>query len=209
MNVIQKLSPAQRSVIGILLFVPLAAIILMTLACLPAPIGEPEKATLDKDLIGAWEPVAKPEADAKTVVLVRGLDAHTYLIQYLSSEKKNDKEKQFQLNYRGWLTTLGGETFLCLEALDDEEFLGAKEKSVYYWAAKITKDKDKVTALPLAEGGPLKDLKTRAEIEEAVAKNIKNKEMYGEEMTYRKMGQEDLEAVRAMRKRFSIGMGGN
>jgi hypothetical protein len=218
MTILTPRTDTRRTWIGILLFLPLAALILGTLACLPMPVGDPEKAALDKDLIGAWEP-AKEEASTTTaLVLIRALDAHTYYVQYLVRDEKKDadgvKEELTHLNYRGWLATLGGETFICLEALDNTDYLpGAdpdqRDSKPYYWVAQIKKEKDKITTRAInADSAFLKDIKTQAELEAAIAKNIKSDDLYDKTQTFRKLGKEDLESIAAWRKKFHLGLGG-
>lgn len=207
----------RRTWIGILLFLPLAVLILGTLACLPMPVGDPEKAIVDKDLIGAWEP-AKEEGNTSTaLVLIRALDAHTYYVQYMVRDEKKEgdvvKEELTLLNYRGWLATLGGETFICLEALDNSDYLfhDAAEKGAdkpYFWVAQIKKEKDKITTRAInSDSAFVKDLKTRAELEVAIEKNIKSDDLYDKLQTYRRLGKEDLESIAAWRKKFHLGLG--
>ena len=192
--------------------------ILGTLACLPAPVGDPEKALVDKDLIGAWEPAREEGNTATGLILIRAQDAHTYYVQYLARDEKKEadsvKEELTLLNYRGWLTTIGGETFICLEALDTSDYLpGAdpekRENKPYFWVAQIKKDKDQITARPVnADCAFLKDLKTRPEIEAAIEKNIKSDDLFDKAQTYRKLGKEDLERITVMRQKFHLGLGG-
>src|SRR4051812_33856052 len=92
-----------RTTLGILLFVPLSVVLLASYACLPAPVGEPEKSAVDAKLTGAWQAVKKEGEDADSrIALMRPWDAHTYYLQYMATEKGKDKTSV--MHFKAWLT---------------------------------------------------------------------------------------------------------
>ena len=200
--------------IAALLLLPLLAILLTTLACVPLPVGDPEKSVVDKDLVGAWELIKADSPQEKVLVTLQPLNAKTYFVQYFAHTTKAGKISVQVLNFQGWLTTIAGKTFICLDFLGDERALNiegnaVEEKPVFVVAA-YTKEKDKVQFQMLSTGddinkkgfvgGLFDGVKTREEFEARIGKNIDNKELLDEAITFRKLGKDDLEMLRDIRK---------
>jgi hypothetical protein len=198
-----------KTLLSITFFIPLAGILLITLACLPAPVGDPETAKVDPALVGAWQlGITDPASKEKGVVTMRALDAKTYFVQYLFLEVKDGKEVVSVLDHKGWLTSLAGATFITCESLDDAAYLVPGEKSDrYYWVAKLERSGDTVTLSPVNESSPLmKDKTTRDQIETVIKANVNNKELYSQTMTFKKLGKDQLTLLGDLRKKANVGI---
>ena len=104
------MTPATRTRLGIGLFVPLAAALLATFACLPAPVGDPDQSAVDESLSGAWLATPKDAGPReRIVVLLRPWDKHTYFVQYIAAETRDGKETRQMLHFKGWRS--GAATF--------------------------------------------------------------------------------------------------
>ena len=198
----------RRTLLAIGLFIPLAAILLATFACLPAPVGDPEQAKLDDTLTGAWQLVPSDASKDVGVVLVRPMDSHTYFAQYIYLEVKDDKsEKATVLNYRAWLTTLGGATFITCESLDDSKFIDPASDTRYYWVAKLDRKGDTVTTLPVNPDLPIvKEAKTREQMEAVVKANLDRKEFYSSNIVFKKLDKGQLTLVKELRAKAHLGI---
>ena len=202
------------TVVSLLFFVPLAVILLTTIACLPAPIGDPEKAVIDKDLIGVWESV--PPADTKNadqiIVVVRLLDAHTYYVQYLLGKKDDDgtvKEAHL-LNYRAWTAPLGDEHFFCMESLDNLDYLDKQnDAKLFYSIINYKKDKNQLAIRQVKDDiDAVQNATTREQMEAAIKQNLNKEELYDKGgLTFRKLDKEDLTRVVHLRESVEVGLG--
>ncbi len=198
-----------RTVLAVVLFVPLAAILLMTFACLPVPVGDAETAKVDDALTGAW--IANPKDEEPVIVVVRPMDKHTYFVQSLQNVKKDGAEAVTVLNYRAWLSVQGGATFITCEALDNKSFLdpGSKNSDLYYWVAKVEKTADGVTLSPIKDNSDLlKDLDTQAKIEPVVAANANNPALYDDAIAFKKLDKDHLDIVGELAKKAHVGFDG-
>jgi hypothetical protein len=204
------MTPARRTLLGVALFVPLAAVLLTMFACLPVPVGDAATAKLDDKLTGAWKLVPSDPADKDTVTVavLRPLDEHTWFLQYINSEKKDGADKISTAHYRAWLTPIGGVTFITCEALDDSAFLTpGKDSDRYYFVAKVEAKDDTVTLKPLKDDfAPLKDVKDRAKAEEAIKANVDNQDMYGDAMVFKKLTKDEVTLVEELLKKGNIGV---
>src|SRR3954467_7008207 len=106
------MKPSTRTTLAVVLFLPLAAAILFTFACLPAPVGDPDKSKIDDKLTGAW---INHDKDETVLAILRPYDQHTWFLRYLAT-KPNDT-KVNALSYKAWLTTLADHTFITCETL--------------------------------------------------------------------------------------------
>ncbi len=203
-------SPKKRTLVGVLLFVPLAALLLATFACLPAPIGDPETASVDQALVGAWRsvPAEGSSDDEGALVILRPWDKHTYYLQYLATRGKGADMSAEAVNYKAWLVKFGDVTFICCEALDNKDFMApGMDADHYWWAAKIEPKDDTVVVTPLKDGeGPLKDLKTQAEIEAVLKADPNAPALYDKSLTFKKLSKEELSQVDDVRKLAHVGV---
>ncbi|HUO08120.1 MAG TPA: hypothetical protein VM008_07470 [Phycisphaerae bacterium] len=180
-------SPKQRTLLGVILFVPLAALLLVMFACLPAPVGDPATSKVDPALAGAW--TATDDEGKGLLVLVRPWDTHTYYVEYMWQSKKEGKEDNGVIHLKAWLTTLGGSTFMTFEPLDRLDYVSKDEGSKAWWLVmRLDVQPDAIKVRPINQDSPLvKDLDTREKLEQAIAKNASNDELYGKELTFQKI----------------------
>jgi hypothetical protein len=134
------MKPLHRSLSGLLIAIVSAPIFMGLLACLPVPIGDPEKSRIDADLSGIWFVPDEP-----SIVLIEPYDKRTWIITIFEAtidEKacpeedteelsKNDYEvfvgriqesdgRCFKLErvegaYKVWRVKLGGQQFMTWE----------------------------------------------------------------------------------------------
>ncbi len=121
------MNPRHRTLLGILLFVPLAAIIFATFACLPAPIGDPDTANIDPALTGVYQHAPDPDGKQEAFAILSPWDAHTYYLTYIDIDRSQNPPSAEQSHYKAWLTTLGNATFICCQSVD-QDFSAEKEK---------------------------------------------------------------------------------
>src|SRR4051812_12613081 len=105
---------SKRTWVGVILVMPMLALVLGMFACLPAPVGDPEKSKVDDKFLGVWQPEAQ-DANSKSVVVLKKWDAKTYLLLDYSVKTTDGKTERDQAAMKGWLTTIGGATFMVLE----------------------------------------------------------------------------------------------
>jgi hypothetical protein len=179
-----------RTVLGVVLFVPIAALLLTMFACLPAPVGDPENSKVDPILTGAWQGT-DPDGGAE-LVLVRPWDSHTYFVQYMVQSKKDGKEENRLSHYKAWLTSLGGSTFMTFEPLEHFDYIAKDDNDKAWWlVARIQPTAGTIAFRPISPDSPLvKDLDTREKLEAAITANVGKDELYGKEMKFDKLGKD-------------------
>jgi hypothetical protein len=179
-----------RTFLGIALFVPLAAILLATFACLPAPVGDPETSKIDDALTGIYR---GGDAQSTILVLIRPWDSHTYLLEYVAVEKKDDKETHGILHFKAWLTKFGDQTFLTAQPMDDLSYAVGDTGEKPYWAV-FRLDKTPtglVASMVKPDSDFVKDLTTRQQLEDAIKAHALDKGLYSEPLTFKKLDKED------------------
>jgi len=122
-----------RTWLGVALFVPLAAVLLATFACLPAPVGDPETSKVDESLVGAWQAAQKDPSDEVITAVMQPWDAKTYYLSYYSLKKKDGAEEKSMMHFKAWVTTLGTATFLTAQPLDDMSFAVGEKNDKPFW----------------------------------------------------------------------------
>ena len=179
-----------RTLLGVVFFLPLAALLLVMFACLPAPVGDPENSKVDPALTGAWQGT-DPDGNAE-LVLLRPWDSHTYFVQYMVQSKKDGKEEDRISHYKAWLTSLGGSTFMTFEPLERFDYVAKDENEKPWWlVARIQLTPGNVAFRPINPESPLvKDLDTREKLEGAITANAAKDDLYSKEMTFQKLGKD-------------------
>lgn len=215
-----RFSSQLRSWTGILLSLPILALILGMWACLPVPVGDPEKSKVDDKLLGIWvpEPSKDPaKADSETsLYFVQQWDAKTYIVDAISYKKdwkpEDVLEKNFHLTFKGWLTDLGGKRFLVLETMWLQPFLekqiGNKEKDVKAWVVMQIDQKDGIVRARMikAETELLKDVKTTQEAEKIIAAHVNDDALYeGQANGYVRAKPEQVDEIKKVLKAFHVG----
>ena len=179
------------------MFIIMAPFLVCVLACLKAPIGDPETSKLNPKLTGVW--LAK-DGDDFVMLVLQPFDKRTYLVGWFMSESDEDADKgenpeketpqkesaneeeakpkdgdkkldqinfKEALIFKGWLTTIGGQQFMCWEpkfTLDKER--GMKPGPWFAWKVKLKKNN-----LSLALVGGKKAGETTRDIEKFIKAN--------------------------------------
>ena len=131
-----------RSISGALLMLVIIPVVAGLLACMPVPIGNPERSRVDPDLNGVW--IIESEGDANALYLFQPWDKRTWLVaaamiaqgpDYDGEELELDTHEQAQavlrevpvgpegitspdtVIYKAWLTKLGGVHFMTWEPM--------------------------------------------------------------------------------------------
>ena len=202
-----KRMPNFKTLLAIALFIPSAVALLVTVACLPAPVGNPDTAKLDDALTGAWQAAPEPGKTDTAVALLRPYDAHTWFLQYLATDKKDGKETVGILNCKAWLATFGTTTFICCESLDNADFLPGVEKDKTYFLAKLDRQGNKLTLSPVNDSSELlKNAKTQDAIEAVLKANANNKDLYADPITFNKLDKDHLQIVNELRSKANLGI---
>ncbi len=204
------MTSTQRSLSGAALMLVLIPIFAGLLACMPVPIGNPERSRIDPEMTGIWVLLSPEEAELDggfylfepydkrtwliTGIEIRGgdsVDLHKYdLSSYEGYEKLASNEKVYVEHvyaddvvlYKTWLTKLAGEPFLTWERKGLADSLGEDpEYWIVYHIAK--KDKDAME-LRMVNGDaePFDGIdKTRRAYERVLKKHVHDPVIYGED----------------------------
>ena len=133
------MKPMHRSLAGLAIAVLALPAFLGLMACLPVPIGDPEKSRIDPDLTGIWHMAGG------SIVLLEPFDKHVWLMTGVSVEFDSEEcplaegeepavdtfdafigalgdygdrcfwPDQGVVLYKAWITRLGGQTFMVWE----------------------------------------------------------------------------------------------
>ena len=192
------MKPSTRTWLSVALFVPLAAILLATFACLPAPVGDPEKSKVDPALTGIYRATPSDPADKTSeLAFLRPWDGNTYYLQYVTTGTRDGKDVRQMQHFKAWLTTFAGKTFLTAEPLDDLQYAIPEEGHKPVWV---------VLRLDKVEGGLevrlvtpdsefIKGLTTREQLEKAIADHVTEQALYGNTIVFKKLGKNDQAVI--------------
>jgi hypothetical protein len=195
-----------RSFLAMGLFLPLAAVLLATFACLPVPIGDPEQSKVDESLVGAYRGMPKDAGDkAAILVFVRPWDSRTYFLEYLQVDAKDGKEDRQISHFKAWLTTMGGKTFITAEPKDDMKLVLGDDGNKPFWAVLRL---DKVAAglearMINVDSEFIKGLTKREEIEAAIKAHVSDQALYNEPIMFKKLGKEDQPFIDEVMGKFN------
>lgn len=158
--------PSIRSASGAFLMLAIIPIFAGLLACMPVPVGNPERSRVDPGINGVWA-----HSDEAELYLFQPFDKRTWLVTgiliEIDAELEDDGSRSeigllenhdvgdggitaSTVNiYKAWLTKLGGETFMTWEGMggfrDDGSF-----RPEYWFVFKVeSTSKDKFTLLML------------------------------------------------------------
>lgn len=196
------MKPRMRSISGAILMLAIVPAIIGLLACMPVPIGDPERSRIDPDITGVWvwlkggsgaafytfEPYDKRTWLLTGVVLESGVDSEateydpstyaalTELIENETIGPDGITATEITL-YKVWRTKLGGEWFMTWEPkglFDDEAFVPES-----WLAFRIDRPDADTLQLLLITDTLFEDVdKTRRAFERVVKKNARNPELY-------------------------------
>jgi hypothetical protein len=197
------MTPRIRSFSGAALMLVIIPMFAGLLACMPVPIGDPERSRIDPELNGVWAFVE--DGTDSGYYLFRPYDKRTWLVIGIE-DGGMDSEKIGV--YKAWLKKLGGEQFMTWEQAgafnDDGSF-----QSQYWFVFRLEKndsnnvslhmldyDFDGFEALPDPddyEGDYVGDM--RRKFERVISKNVDNEALYGDAIVLRRLGDDELAEV--------------
>ncbi len=200
----------QRSLSGAALMLVLIPIFAGLLACMPVPIGDPERSRIDLEMTGIWALVAPEESDMGPGFYVfEPYDKRTWLITamgilggdfvdldkydfatYAGYENLASSEKVYVEHvyadeialYKAWHTKLAGEPFLTWEPKGQVSSLG--EDPEYWMVYHISKKEKDAMELRMVfgEAEPFDGIdKTRRAYERVLKKHVHDPVIYGED----------------------------
>ncbi len=203
------MTPKSRTWSGAALMLVLIPLFAGLLACMPVPIGNPERSRIDPDLMGVWAILATHESDGDPIFYVfEPYDKRTWLVTGISLvggsdvdlEKydfssyagyenlaSNEKGSFSQVSadkiilYKAWTVKLAGEIFFTWEPKGVVDSLG--EDPEYWLVHKITRTDERTLVLNTVNGEaePFKDIdKTRRAYERVLKKHVDDPVIYGE-----------------------------
>ena len=160
------MTPVTRSTSGALLMLAIIPFIVGLLACMPVPIGDPERSRIDPDISGVW---VVNDDDDSVLYHFRPYDKRTWLLMGVWPEKGPEFEgAEFNVEsardllhaletrsigdkgmtstttvaYKVWLTKLGGVQFMTWELVGGFNKDGSTTPE-FWWVFKVVKtDRD-------------------------------------------------------------------
>lgn len=219
-----------RSRLGVLVAMVLIPLLLGVLACMPVPVGDPEKSRVDPAISGIW--LSSLEADAPLMIF-DPFDKRTWLVSMFelkeeqpvasgqadSASSDNDERATSVINLsqqhqytieefvlcKGWLTPIGDGRFLTLE---EKNFDPGSEPG-HWWVFRVkvvAEDQIQLVALNAGFNG-LEDIETSEEAEKVIRQNLENPELYGDTLDYRRASQGELGVVDQLLEAFGVSSG--
>ena len=196
-----------RSISGVALMLLIIPIFAGLLACLPVPIGDPERSRIDPDLSGIWVVLAGGETfDESGFYVFEPYDKRTWLVSGAGLTAGDDSDlSEYDLTsydgfvnlaaiesvaddyvsidqiviYKAWLKKLGGEIFMTMEpkGMLDD---GIPEPEVWFTYRIIKNGHDRFEMQAVnSESDLFDDVKvTRRAYEKVISRNADNPELY-------------------------------
>ena len=203
------MTPRSRTRSGAALMLVLIPIFAGLLACMPVPIGNPERSRIDPDLTGVWAIIGTEESDSEAAFYVfEPYDKRTWLVmgvglveggdvdlekydfssyagyENLAANEKVDIDHVSAdqiILFKAWTVKLAGEQFFTWEPKGLVDSLG--EDPEYWWVHKITRADDGTLVLNMVNGEsePFEDVKkTRRAYERVLKKHVDDPVIYGD-----------------------------
>ena len=193
---------ARRSRAGLFLALLILPLLLGVMACLPVPVGNPEKSRIDPALAGAW--AFSNDDGIDSFIVLDPYDKRTWLLSMIDLEAAapdaadtnetpqgggtTDTEPaairfsaasadRFVVEatgvYKCWLSRIGGETFMTWESKNLSE-TAPGEKPEYWWVFRVRKGGDDVFYLDTFDYkvDGLDKVKTTREAEKIIRRHI-------------------------------------
>lgn len=155
----------------------MAAGLLGLASCLPVQLGDPDKSKVDPAFNGVWE---WRDGSKIELAVFQRYDDRTYVVDVLSGEAgEGDAVKPAQRDiYKGWLTSVKGETFLTLAPMESVGALpGATPPK--YLVAKVKIEGDALTAFGIdPEYKKLKDVGTPTALAQMISENMDDVKLF-------------------------------
>lgn len=197
-----------RSLSGLALMLMIIPIMAGLLACMPVPIGNPERSKIDPDMTGVWAVLTDEHSDSDAVFYVfEPYDKRSWLLEGMQMQAgdlvdfdkydlstyqgfvdlaKNEKVASDQVYadgivlYKAWLTKLSGEQFFTWEPKGKTDAL--TDDPEFWLVFHVTKKDKNTLVLSMVDGDS--DLfdgieKSRRAYERVLKKHVKDPEIYG------------------------------
>ena len=201
-----------RSFSGAVLMLAIIPIIAGLLACMPVPIGDPERSRIDPELSGVW--ALTDEGKDGGYYMFRPYDKRTWLVVGL--EEAGEPTKPAAV-YKAWLAKLGGEKFMTWEMAGGVDTKG-KFTPEFWFVFRVDNDNADLVKLHMLdseyegfkdfpdpdgyEGNYGKDM--RRQYERVIKKNVDDEDLYGDTLVLRRLAGDELaEASRRFGKVIS------
>jgi hypothetical protein len=175
-----------RSISGAVLMLMIIPVVEGLLACMPVPIGNPERSRIDPEISGMWVSEGESEID---LYLFQPYDKRTWLTVTIGRDKVDTAAI-----YKVWLTKLGGERFMTFEPVagvnDDGTFTPE-----YWFNMRFRKLSAEHFELDLLDGehAAFEGIEeTRRAYERAIRKHVSDESLYSETIRFSKAPPEGV-----------------
>ena len=168
--------PATRSTIGAMLTLAMIPFAIGLLACMPVPIGNPERSRIDPEISGVW--LVTADAD-EALYAFEPWDKRTWVVTGASA---TDEDSVSIAVYKAWRSKHGGEWFMTWEPrinYDNADF-----QPELWLVFREEREDDGRLSLHMVNGEDdvFKGLdKTRRAYEKALRRNARNPDIYAED----------------------------
>ncbi len=201
------MKPNTRSASGALLMLVIIPLIVGLLACMPVPIGDPERSRIDPDITGVW--VMLGDSGNPGFFAFEPYDKRTWLLTGVPIEEGDDADfgdREFESysdfaefidkepvvgrdgltagnieNYKVWRTKLGGEWFMTWEpktVFDNDSF-----SPDIWFVFRLDRPDEDTLVLTMLDDDLFEGVEeTRRAYERVVKKNARNEALYSEEV---------------------------
>lgn len=177
-----QLLKAGSPLVALVTVVSLILVILGLTACVKHPVGDPEKSKVDPAYSGVW--LEKETNGDRSLLFLRPYDARTYFANVFTYRSDGDGLKPAQrINSKAWLTSIGGATFLTMEPLNLEHFVGVGDKPPYLVGKISLTDGALQFRLVNGDHDSVKSADNSQQLEAAIEKEGNSEALYGGEAT--------------------------
>jgi hypothetical protein len=162
--------PENRSIAGVLLMLLIIPLFVGLMACMPVPIGDPERSRIDPDISGVWF-LEFDEDELNGIYQLRPFDKRSWLMAGVPIELSSDMEGEppdvetlagaiaalegFEVGsngvtadgtalYKVWLTKLRGQVFMTWEPLEGFDEDGFEVPEFWYVFRVEKRGKDRI-----------------------------------------------------------------
>jgi hypothetical protein len=204
-----------RSSAGLLMTLVLVPVLLGVMACLPVPVGNPDKSRIDPAMSGVW--IGLLDGDA-TIMVLDPYDKRTWLMSLIALDTGQDDQPEKETSllqlldpdrrdqikikhffiYKTWLTKIKGVSFMTWESKNLAETL--PEMVPEYWLVfRVRRSGDAILYLDefdyTVDG--LDKVKTRKEAEKIIRRHLDDPEFFDEDpyMKLHRVPESDYETV--------------
>jgi hypothetical protein len=162
----------------------IGGLLLAAVGCIAIPLGDPEKSKINEKLVGVW--MGKPEDGGKqTVFTVTAFDARTYIVSDFDFTKDKDNVTiKGRMDWKMWLTDVGGQTFATCQAIDPKLLAQAKGDSTdeIYAIFKVVLTGDSLTVQTVDDDFvKAANVQNSQQLQDLITKNLDNPKLFSKE----------------------------